>query len=213
MKSTTSKYLWIIDAGHGGLRNGVYTTDPKIGKQWTFEDGLNIKEGVTNRAIATKVISKLDFLGVDLAAVYDAVEDLSLGVRMNMVNSLVAKSAKPTVFVSIHSNAGHGRGFEVFSSPGQDKSDLVASVFCDEVLKSFPNYPLRSDLVDKDKDKEARFYVILPERNKATAKILLENLFFDTRDEAEFLLSEKGQQDIADYICRAIIQIENNIAL
>lgn len=208
-----SKYVYMIDAGHGGMKDGVYMTDPKIGKQYTFPDGLWIGEGVTNRAIAAKVRNRLTFLGIDHDFCYDEVEDLTLGERVRQVNKLVAKAGKPVVFISIHSNAGHGHGFEVFTSPGQDKSDLVAAVFCDEIITSFPGKPLRTDKADGDNDKEARFFVILPENNKAKASVLLENLFFDTREEAEFLLSEEGQQKIADYICRAIVRIENNIIL
>lgn len=209
-----TKYLYIIDAGHGGIdKNGNYTTDPKIGKQWTFEDGLNIKEGVTNRAIATKLVSRLDFLGVDFALVYDDVADVSLGERCRRVNNLVAKTAKKSVFISIHSNAGKGKGFEVFTSVGQDKSDLCANVFCEVIQSTFPAKPLRADKVDGDLDKEANFFVISPTNNKATARVLLENLFFDNRAEAEILLSPAGQQSLADYICTAIIKIENNIIL
>lgn len=209
----SSRYLYIIDAGHGGLRDGKYTTDPKTGKLWTYPDGLVIYEGVTNRAIATKVLSRLAFLDVLHAAVYDEVEDLSLGERCRRVNLLVEKSGKLVVFIAIHSNAGQGKGFEVFTSVGQDASDAVADVFCEEIMETFPNKPIRPDKRDGDLDKESNFFVLSTKNNKAHARVLLENLFFDTRDEAEFLLSEEGQQKIADYICRAIIKIENNVIL
>lgn len=209
----TSRYLYIIDAGHGGLRDGKYTTDPKVGKRWTYPDGLVIYEGVTNRAIAAKVLSRLAFLDVPHAAVYDEVEDLSLGERCRRVNLLVEKAGKLAVFISIHSNAGKGKGFEVFTSVGQDASDTAADVFCAEILSAFPDKPLRADKVDGDLDKESNFFVLSTKNNKAHARVLLENLFFDTREEAEFLLSEEGQQKIADYICRAIIKIENNVVL
>lgn len=213
MEINNSRYLYVIDAGHGGLRNGKYTTDPKIGKLWTYPDGLVIYEGVTNRAIATKVQTRLTFFNVEFATVYDAVEDLSLGERCRRVNLLVEKAGKLAVFISIHSNAGGGKGFEVFTSVGQDASDTVADVFCAEILAAFPNKPLRPDKQDGDLDKESNFAVLSTKNNKAHARVLLENLFFDTREEAEVLLSEEGQQKIADYICRSIIKIENNVML
>lgn len=209
----TTKYLYVIDAGHGGLKNGVYTTDPKTGKLWVYPDGLTIYEGVTNRAIAKKVSNKLTYLEIEHALVYDEVEDVTLGERCRRVNSLVEKAGKHVVFISIHSNAGKGKGFEVFTSIGEDASDICASVFCDEIATDFPDKPLRADKVDGDLDKEANFFVLSTKYNKAVARVLLENLFFDTREEAEFLLSESGQEKIANYISRAIVRIETKIIL
>lgn len=209
-----SKYVWILDAGHGGTRpDGTYATDPKIGKQHTFPDGLNIREGDSNRAILARVLDRLSFLEVDHAVVSDPIEDVSLGERCRRANAILAKAKKPCIFVSIHSNAGAGKGAEFFTSKGQDASDVIASVFCEGWEKYFPEFPLRADKEDGDLDKEADFYVIRPDHNKVKARVLLELLFFDNRKEADFLLSTEGKQRLTDFICHCIIWIENNVTI
>lgn len=209
-----NKYAWVLDAGHGGVDGfGNYTTDPKKGKRCDYEDGFTILEGVINRAIAKKVREKLTFLEIDHSLVYHDVQDWTLGERCQYVNYVVNKEKRPVIFLSLHSNAGKGKGFEVFTSIGQDSSDVIATVFCEEIMRSFPDFPLRTDKADDDLDKESDFYVLRPDHNHAAARVLLENLFFDTRSEADFLASAEGQQKIADYIVRAIVWIENNVAI
>lgn len=207
-----NKYTWIFDAGHGGLdKDGLYTTDPKIGKRCDYPDGFTILEGVINRKVCKKVADKLSFLGVDVRMVHDESLDISLGERCQRTNAIKTELKK--IFISFHSNAGKGKGFEVFTSVGQDASDVIAQIFCEEITRSFPDHPLRTDKVDGDADKEANFYVIMPSHNHAHARVLLENLFFDNRSEAEFMASDEGQQKLADYVVRAIVWIENNISL
>jgi N-acetylmuramoyl-L-alanine amidase len=112
--------------------------------------------------------------------------------------------------LSIHSNAGGGTGFEVFTSPGQTKSDKVANVFCDNYKRFFPDFKFRAGYADGDADKEADFYVL---RKTDCPALLVENLFFDNRSEAEFLLSESGQRQIADCLLHSIKECEENLEL
>lgn len=209
-----NRYNWIFDAGHGGTRSdGTYATDPTKGKQHTFGDGLNIREGDTNRAILKKVSERLAHLEVDHSIVSDPVEDATLGERCRRTNAIVQKSTLPCVFISIHSNAGGGKGGEFFTSIGNDASDIIATIFCEEWLRTFAEFPLRQEKDDGDPDKESNFYVIRPDHNHAKARVLLELLFFDNRVEAEFLLSEQGQQRLADLIVKCVLYTENNITL
>lgn len=198
----SSNFLWAIDCGHGGLRNGYYTTCPN--KMHTFPDGLEIYEGVINRAIGKKVWLKLVELAIDFSLVYDEVEDDDLETRVYRADNIFKKD-KRAVFLSIHSNAGGGSGFEIFTSPGQTKSDKVANIFCETYQKHFPDYTFRKDLADGDADKEANFYVL---RKTDCPALLVENLFFDNRREAEYLLSEPGQQKIADCLVQCIKNVE-----
>lgn len=204
------KHTWILDAGHGGINsNGEYTTDPKIGKRWKFEDGLEILEGVTNRLITDQLYKEMERLGIEYRLVYDSVFDLPLTSRVNMANKVQSKVGN-SIYLSLHSNAGHGKGFEVFTSPGQTKSDLYASKLIDIYKAEFPEYPMRPDIVDGDQDKEAKFYVLV---NTSMPAVLVENLFFDTRDEAEFLLSATGRNRIVNALVKFITQIENDKVL
>jgi len=104
------------------------------------------------------------------------------------------------------SNAGGGKGFEFFTSPGQTASDNLCKVFVEEYRSMFPEFKFRIDVVDGDDDKEANFTMIVAPQCPA---ILFENLFFDNRIEAEFLLSEIGQERIAQAMFNSILKIEN----
>ena len=203
-----SNYLWILDAGHSGMKDGVYLTAPA--KMHRFADGLIIYEGVINRAIAKHVYLQLVELNIDHKLVYDEQEDDSLSIRVQRADKIYAKD-KRAVYLSIHSNCspphivGAGSGFEIFTSPGQTKSDKIANVFCETYEKLFPEFKMRCDKADGDADKEADFFVL---RKTDCPAILVENLFFDNRREAEFLLSTEGQQQIACAIVQAIQNVE-----
>jgi N-acetylmuramoyl-L-alanine amidase len=198
-----SQYLWILDAGHGGVtKDGKYTTAPN--KMFTFPDGLLILEGIVNRLITELVYKQLELKQIDFALVYHDIEDTPLSQRVTTADNVYRKD-KRAIYLSIHSNAGGGSGFEIFTSPGQTKSDKVSNVFCDIYEKSFPNFKMRKDLTDGDADKEADFYVL---RKTDCPALLVENLFFDNRKEAEFLLSADGQKQIADCIVKCIESVE-----
>lgn len=197
-----SNYLWILDAGHGGMKDGKYTTAPA--KMHTFPDGLTIYEGVINRAITNLVAAALLSKGIDYAVVSAMEEDIRLEERVRKADAIYAKD-KRAVFISIHSNAGGGKGLEIFTSPGQTKSDIIAEFFCANAIEAFPQFPFRADHADGDADKEADFYVL---RKTDCPAVLLENLFFDNRQEADFLLSSAGQKAIAKWIFDTIIELE-----
>ena len=197
-----SNYLWILDAGHGGMNKDVYTTAPR--KMQIYPDGFVIYEGIINRLITEMVYKQLELKQIDFALVYDDVEDTPLQQRVTVADNVYRKD-KRAVYLSIHSNAGGGSGFEIFTSPGQSKSDKVANIFCETYQKFFPQFPFRKDLADADADKEADFYVL---RKTDCPALLVENLFFDNRKEAEFLKSTGGQQKIANCIVHCIENVE-----
>lgn len=198
-----SIFKWCLDFGHGGIdASGKYLTAPA--KQHQFPDGLLIQEGVINRKIGALVAKELVRLSIDYAIVSDDVLDTPLVTRVHRADAIYA-NAKNAIFLSIHSNAGGGSGFEIFTSPGQTKSDKIANIFCETYQKCFPNYPFRKDTADGDADKEENFFVL---RKTDCPALLVENLFFDNKHEAEFLLSESGQKEIADCIVQCIQNVE-----
>jgi len=193
-----SNYKWLLDAGHGGVdKTGHYVTAPK--KMHKFTDGLIIYEGVINRQICKKLVQKLEGK-YDYRRIHSEVDDLSLQVRVARADNEFTKDHR-CIFLSIHSNAGGGKGFEIFTSKGQTKSDRIAQIFCEVYKKKFPEIKFRNDTVDGDDDKEAEFYVL---RKTDCPALLVENLFFDDRIEAEYLMSEVGQNRIADCLFESI---------
>lgn len=199
-----SNRLIIIDAGHGGLTpSGHYTTAPS--KMYKFPDGLVIYEGVVNRKIASKLMRRLGQAGIDHVQVHDDIMDNSLESRVLKADKIF-KTDKRCIYLSIHSNAGGGKGIEVFTSPGQTKSDKIADVFCKKYQQMLPQFPLRFDKSDGDWDREENFFVL---RKTDCPSVLVENLFFDNRAEAEYLLSDAGQENIAEVLFQAIKECEN----
>lgn len=199
---TMSNYYYLLDAGHGGVLNGHYVTAPK--KMFTFQDGQVIYEGVINREICNRLAKKLQSRTIEYRLIHDDVDDLSLAVRVAAADNAFRKDPR-CIFISIHSNAGGGSGFEIFTSKGQTKSDKIAQIFCEVYKKEFPEFKFRSDQLDGDDDKEEDFYVL---RKTDCPAILIENLFFDNLKEAEFLSSEIGQERIAECILKAIQVVE-----
>lgn len=198
-----SNYIWILDAGHGGMnpKTGKYTTAPA--KMFAFPE-FTIYEGVTNRNTLGLLVAGCETMGYDYAVVSHEWEDNSLSDRVTRADNIYRKH-KNCVYVAIHSNSGGGSGLEVFTSPGQTKSDKIANVFCETLMKHFPHERFRSDKADGDADKEADFYVL---RKTDCPAILLELFFFDNKREAEFLMSEEGQVKIADCLMDAIATCE-----
>ena len=194
----------LLDVGHGGMINNKYTTAPK--KMYKFEDGLTIYEGVVNRLIGNKLISFLKEKKITVVPIAFEAEDTSLGERVRRANALEKKFKGQCVFVSIHCNAGEGTGFEVYTSPGETKSDKYATLFMEEFEKEFKDHKMRKDYSDGDPDKESRFYVLV---NTSMPAVLLESFFMDTRSDAELLLSDEGQKRIATAYFNAIKQIRD----
>lgn len=203
-----SKYNWLIDAGHGGMTSkGVYTTAPA--KMFRFPDGYVIYEGQVNRKIAAMVAHQLFDRDIDHALIYDEINDTPLSARSSIANRIWI-SDRRTVVLSIHSNASPdpskpGAGFEVFTSPGQTRSDFLAQVFCKNYIADFPDFRFRPDNSDGDHDKEAKFHMVTAVQCPA---ILVENLFMDNRKEAEFLNSQAGQLMIANSLVKSILECE-----
>jgi N-acetylmuramoyl-L-alanine amidase len=201
----TSGYIPIIDAGHGGMTNGKYNTE---GKQYKFTDGTKIFEGVINRQIGQQLIDMLEEADIPYHNLtVKEEEDISLEDRVTQANKLYTQNPN-YYFLSIHSNAasnkisGEGeraRGFEVWTSVGQTRSDDLATVAAKWYKHEFPEFRFRQDMTDGDEDREMEherdtFYVLRKTKGPA---FLVENLFYDNRLEAEFLLSAQGQRRIA----------------
>lgn len=213
-----SKYLWLLDNGHGGLINDngkeIYTTAPNHTnnpntwkKMYIHEDGTKIYEGDFNRKVVDKLTKMLIHEQITYKLICPELEDISLGERVRRADEL-HRIHKNCIFVSVHGNAGKGTGFEVFTSVGQTKSDEIAEVFIKEMEKIFPNKTKRVDLSDGDQDKEAQFYVL---RKTDCPAILTENFFMDRLDDCKLMLSDEGQMKIAQAHFNAILKVEKVI--
>jgi len=165
----------LIDKGHGGFIDGVYQTAPK--KMYEFESGEVAYEGRLNRQIGDKLLARLKAEGIKCIDICPTEMDIPLSTRVNIINEYCNKyGASNCLLISLHGNAGKGTGFEIWTSPGQTKSDEYATQFFNKFKEHFPDVKLRKDISDGDPDKESAFYIL---KNTNCPAILPEFLFFD----------------------------------
>ena len=203
-----SKYVWLLDPGHGGKIGGIYQTSGKRSPKW--DDGTQYFEGVGNREIVQKIMNKcesenLDFFDITEGSNYD----ISLGERVRRANNYHG-IFKSCIYVSIHSNGfskESANGYSIYTSVGQTSSDKIATVFIDNMKEAFTDHKHRKDTRDGDEDKEAQFYVL---RKTSCPAILIENFFMTNERECKLLMDEEFQNKIVDSHFKSIMQIEKN---
>lgn len=207
-------FMVFLDPGHGGLTPyrltlpSKYVTYPNKafhhpsavgpdfketpfhGKGWFFE-------GVWNRVLVNKVAKLLFELKIPTVKVSNTYVDTTLKKRVAIAND-IGKHIQYPVYFSTHANASSlhlARGYEVYSSPGDTKSDQLAEWHYECVAKLFGDkIKMRPDLSDGDHDREARFYVLTQTKMPA---ILIEHLFFDNYQDALLLMREDVQDCFA----------------
>ncbi|OAB78802.1 N-acetylmuramoyl-L-alanine amidase [Cochleicola gelatinilyticus] len=193
----------LLDNGHGALINGQYQTP---GKRKNWSNGSVIYEGEFNRAIVNGIIQELTFSNINYVNIAPEYWDVSLKTRVNRANKY---SSRNSFYLSIHSNAGGGTGSEIFTSPGNTKSDKIATIFGHEYIAEFPDRKFRPDFSDGDLDKEQRFYVLTKTKMPA---ILTENFFMDNREEFDnVLMTRAGRDKIIAYHVTAIKRVQREL--
>ena len=194
----------LLDNGHGGLINGAYQTPGKRSPVWN--DGSQLFEGEFNRAIVNGIIERLTQLKIPYVNLAPEYRDVRLETRVKRANTYPRNGS---FYLSVHANAGGGNGSEVFTSPGDTKSDRIATIFGKEYKTSFPDRRLRTDFSDGDLDKERRFYVLTRTRMPA---ILTENFFMDNEEECKsILMTSNGRNTIIQYHVNAILRVREQL--
>ena len=137
--------------------------------------------------------------------------DVTLRNRVNRVNTICNRlGASNVLLVSIHANAaGNGsawmnaKGWSCYTSKGKTASDQVAECLYDAFEAEFQDRKIRKDMSDGDRDWEENFYVL--EKSKCPA-VLLENFFYDNREECAWMLQEETKKRIASAAVKGIIK-------
>lgn len=187
----------LIDAGHGIDTPGKRSPDGAF------------LEYLWNRQVADLVLSRLRASGLDADLVVTETNDITLRTRAMRVNRICDRlGASNVLLVSVHANAaGNGKswmyatGWECHTSPGKTKSDALAECFYKSFAAAFPEKRMRRDLSDGDSDKESNFYILTKTRCPA---VLLENFFYDNREECAWLLLPGTKDRVADAIVAGI---------
>ena len=189
----------LIDPGHGIDTPGKRSPD-----------GLFL-EYLWNRQVADLILEGLVSAGVDASLVVTETNDVSLRNRVNRVNTICNRlGASSVLLVSIHANAaGNGsawmnaKGWSCYTSRGKTKSDQVAECLYDAFEAEFQDRKIRKDMSDGDRDWEENFYVL--QKSKCPA-VLLENFFYDNREECAWMLQEETKKRIASAAVKGIIK-------
>lgn len=189
----------LIDPGHGIDTPGKRSPD-----------GL-FREYLWNRQVADLILEGLVSAGVDASLVVTETNDVTLRNRVNRVNTICNRlGASNVLLVSIHANAaGNGsawmnaKGWSCYTSKGKTKSDQVAECLYDAFEAEFQDRKIRKDISDGDRDWEENFYVLA--KSKCPA-VLLENFFYDNREECAWMLQDETKRRIADAVVKGIIK-------
>ncbi len=178
----------LLDPGHG------QETPGKRSPVWP--DGSILYEYEFNRDICSRISSALfrDGLGTKVYNLVPELDDISLAERIRRARRWCTSLGNDALLISVHANAGGGTGFEVFTTPGEDHSDLYASQFSEMLKASFPDIKFRADVGDNDPDKEANFYII---KNAPCPAMLVENLFMDNEADCRKLLDPGFRDKLA----------------
>ena len=189
----------LIDPGHGIDTPGKRSPD-----------GL-FREYLWNRQVADLILEGLVSAGIDASLVVTETNDVTLRNRVNRVNTICNRlGASNVLLVSIHANAaGNGsawmnaKGWSCYTSKGKTKSDQVAECLYDAFEEEFQDRKIRKDMSDGDRDWEENFYVL--QKSKCPA-VLLENFFYDNREECAWMLQEETKRRIAGAAVKGIIK-------
>ena len=197
------KNLFLLDSGHSGMLNGEYLTAPA--KMYTHDDGSVFYEGVFNRLIKNMLIEELKKESIPYIDICPTELDLSLPLRVAVANYYYRRFPN-AVLLSLHSNAGGGTGFEVWTSVGQTKSDQFAEILSQTLIDEFQGSPFRKDTQDGDLDKESQFYIL---KHTDCPAVLPECLFFDNWSDYQLLIDPEFQKDYVVALVKFILKSES----
>lgn len=185
-------YIIVLDAGHGGIINGVYQTAGKRSPIW--EDGSVYYEGVGNREIVKKLTERLEADGIEVYNSNPTNYDIPLGTRAKNINAQIrANKDKKYIGVSVHSNGfskESAKGWSVYTyNKASIDSHKLANLSAESMTKEFPDRRLRGK-------KSANFYIL---KNTICPFVLTENFFHTNRYECQnILMTEEGQNKIVN---------------
>ena len=189
----------ILDAGHGGVINGVYQTPGKRSPKWS--KGI-LYEGMFNRWVVNRLIEKLDRASIPYFHVSPELKDTALATRTSRANEIMRVNPKAFI-LSIHANAGGGYGIEGYTTKGITGSDAIAEKFLTNIENDLPT-DFRFDLSDGDKDKEANFWML---RKPIGRAFLLEAGFMDNTKDYANLWDETYLEKLVNSLFRTIKEL------
>ena len=189
----------LIDPGHGINTPGKRSPDGRF------------FEYLWNRQVADMLLVNLVANGIDAVIIVTETNDIPLRTRAMRANKKCdLYGTKNVILVSIHANAAgmgdrwmNATGWSCYTTKGVTKSDRLAECLYESFQDEFPEKRMRRDLSDGDSDIEEDFYIIKKTRCPA---VLLENFFYDNKEECAWLLLEDTKERVAFAATRGIIR-------
>lgn len=200
------RLLPIIDFAHGSDVAGKQSPDGKH------------KEYLWSRKVGKALAERLKQEGFGVAFTNTGDTEIGLSRRKAIADKLDTPLGGAKFLISLHNNAaGIGtewslaRGFEIYTSKGQTRSDLFATVIFEQLQKDFPTtdgYKHRTDGSDGDLDKEANFTVLMGNTYWA---VLLEWLFQDNLEDVELLMNDEVNTKLVESLTKSLVYIDDNL--
>jgi len=197
---------FLIVPGHGGVdKNGNYHV-LKPGSKQAYVNGRWIYEGEHNRYIADEILTQAKVAGLDVINVVPEVEDIPLKERVRRVNEIVSETNEKVFLFELHLNAFNGKveGSEVFTTRLDNFSDVIATMWWNNMLKRFPERKTRPDYSDGDPDKEVDYFLI---KNMRCFGCLIEFFFFDNPIEVDRFCNSWGYHQWAATVIDTMKQL------
>ena len=189
------KILFILDRAHGKGVAGKASPDGSH-IEWIWSDNF-IKE------------LKPDLLALNIPFVETVTDQFEPGLteRVKRANAF-SKDVEYPIMLSFHNNAGGGTGNEIWTSPGQDTSDIVANIIAENIIKSFPELKWRRHHPNMH-GKESHFTVLAGNKNLRPeySAVLFEWLFMDHPQDLLLLKDKKYTTKLKEVILYSIVEI------
>ena len=196
----------ILGTAHLSSTPGKRSPDCKF-REYAYS--RKVCKAVQEELLSRGVDCVIDYLDDDMPGLTSSQE---LVKRVQIVNEIAKKT--DCLYVSIHVNASaksgwdKATGFAIYTSPGETKSDILATDIFDvatELLKPLGK-SLRKDMSDGDPDFEENFYVL---RKTICPAVLTENFFQNSKEDVAWLESEEGFKTVVAYHVRGILKYLN----
>jgi len=182
--------LIVLDPGHGGLDSGAV--------------GNGLLEKNLNWIVSNKIKEKLAKYNVQVMVIQPSCANprSTSGDELTMPVKEAIK-LKADFFLSIHTNAGNGTGFESFVHNKANRiTDLMRNIIHDNTSPVFT----KNNMPDRGK-KRANFYVLRKMDEAGIPGMLIENGFIDNKKDAEFLKDSVFLNKLANEIAYGIVLV------
>ena len=188
--------IWLLDNGHGGVKDGVYLTKAPHKKSPILPDGEVLYEGEWNRRVVAALMVYCKQLEIEAVNLTPELEDIDIDERAKRANSY-----SDAFVLSIHMNGTD----EFFQEEKQgittfyyrhNEGRKFAWVFQDFISDVIPNRGIF--------EKAFR----LPLKSKHPC-LLLECGFMNNIQDVEYLRTELGIKKLALHIALAMREVQN----